>query len=58
MRNFRLGFTSICPILVGSIPYNLWLMIVAVALALALISTVVDTCHCCIICYNVALFLA
>ena len=44
MRNFRLGFTSICPILVGSIPYNLWLMIVAVALALALvlISTVVD----------------
>ena len=36
---FRLGFTSICPILVGSIPYNL--RIVAVALALALMNTVV-----------------
>ena len=41
MGDFRLGFTSIYPILVGSIPYNLWLGIVAVALAMALINTVV-----------------
>ena len=43
MCDFRLAFTSICPIIVGSIPYNLWLRIVAVALALALALALMNT---------------